>query len=121
TKSHSRPHVPNDNPFSESQFKTMKYRPDFPDTFNTIEEARAFCQRFFNWYNLDHRHSGIGWHTPASVHYGTAQQIREQRAHTLNAAYRQHPERFVSKPPTPPQINTTIWINKPETEATKKT
>jgi len=69
TKSHSRPHVPNDNPFSESQFKTMKYRPDFPKTFASIEAARAFCQRFFSWYNNDHRHSGIAWHTPASVHY----------------------------------------------------
>lgn len=117
TKSHSRPHVPNDNPFSESQFKTMKYRPDFPDTFNSIEEGRVFCQNFFNWYNLDHRHSGIGWHTPASVHYGTAEQIREQRGHTLDAAYQRHPERFVIKPPQPPQIHETIWINKPEQEA----
>lgn len=118
TKSHSRPHVPNDNPFSESQFKTMKYRPDFPKTFTCIEEARAFCQQFFTWYNADHRHSGIGWHTPASVHYGTAEQIREQHGHTLHAAYQRHPERFVIKPPQPPQISTTIWINKPEPEAT---
>ena len=121
TKSHSRPHVPNDNPFSESQFKTMKYRPDFPKTFTCIEEARKFCQRFFTWYNADHRHSGIGWHTPASVHYGTAEQIRVQRANTLNAAYQRHPERFVTKPPTPPQISPTIWINKPEPEAATKT
>ncbi len=121
TKSHSRPHVPNDNPFSESQFKTMKYRPDFPKTSATIEEARVFCQDFFTWYNLDHRHSGIGWHTPASVHYGTAEEIRQQRGVTLNAAYQQHPERFVRKPPEPPTINTTVWINKPEQEATTKT
>lgn len=119
TKSHSRPHVPNDNPFSESQFKTMKYRPDFPKTFANIEEARAFCQQFFTWYNFDHRHSGIGWHTPASVHYGTAEQIRKQRSNTLAAAYQQHPERFVKKPPQPPQISDTIWINKPEQEATR--
>ena len=116
TKSHSRPHVPNDNPFSESQFKTMKYRPDFPGTFATIEAARGFCQKFFTWYNHDHRHCGIGWHTPASVHYGTADQIRRQRASTLDAAYAAHPERFVTKPPTPPKISNAVWINKPETE-----
>lgn len=118
TKSHSRPHVPNDNPFSESQFKTMKYRPGFPKTFTCIEEARAFCQQFFTWYNADHRHSGIGWHTPASVHYGTAEQIRQQRGHTLDAAYQRHPERFVIKAPQPPEISPATWINKPETEAT---
>jgi putative transposase len=121
TRSHSRPHVPNDNPFSESQFKTLKYRPDFPKTFDTIEQARDFCVQFFAWYNLEHRHSGIGWHTAASVHYGTAQEIRQQRAKTLDAAYQAHPERFVSKPPTPPQINTTTWINKPEQETTTTT
>ncbi len=121
TKSHSRPHVPNDNPFSESQFKTMKYRPDFPKTFDTIEQARDHCQRFFHWYNHEHRHSGIGWHTPASVHHGTAGEIRAQRAQTLDAAYLAHPERFVSKPPTPPRISTTIWINKPEQETTMTT
>lgn len=119
TKSHSRPHVPNDNPFSESQFKTMKYRPDFPKTFDNIVQARAFCERFFAWYNHDHRHSGIGWHTPASVHYGTADQIRAQRAKTLDAAYQAHPERFVKQPPTPPQIQEIIWINQPEQETTK--
>lgn len=117
TKSHSRPHVPNDNPFSESQFKTLKYRPEFPKTFTSIEQARAHCEEFFTWYNLDHRHSGIGWHTPASVHYGTAEQIRQQRALTLDAAYQQHPERFIRKPPQPPQISPTIWINQPEQEA----
>lgn len=117
TKSHSRPHVPNDNPFSESQFKTMKYRPDFPKTFPNIETARAFCQRFFTWYNNDHRHSGIGWHTPASVHYGTAGEVREQRARTLATAHEKHPERFVIKPPQPPQLSPTVWINQPEPEA----
>ena len=116
TKSHSRPHVPNDNPFSESQFKAMKYRPDFPKSFDTIEQGREFCQHFFAWYNMDHRHSGIGWHTPASVHYGTAEEVRRQRAATLDAAFQSHPERFVSKPPTPPQLPTTTWINKPEEE-----
>jgi len=121
TKSHSRPHVPNDNPFSESQFKTMKYRPGFPGTFANIEAARAFCQEFFTWYNHDHRHSGIGWHTPASIHHGTANQIRQQRATTLTAAYLKHPERFVSKPPEPPQISHTVWINKPEMETATTT
>lgn len=121
TKSHSRPHVPNDNPYSESQFKTLKYRPDFPKTFPNIQTARQFCQTFFSWYCTQHRHSGIGWHTPASVHYGTAEQIREHRAQTLTTAYNQHPERFVRKPPTPPQIDKTVWINKPEQEPTKTT
>jgi putative transposase len=121
TKSHSRPHVPNDNPFSEAQFKTLKYRPDFPKTFDSIEAARDFCVQFFAWYNLEHRHSGIGWHTPASVHYGTADEVREHRAATLTAAYLAHPERFVSKPPIPPQIQDTIWINKPEEETTTTT
>lgn len=121
TKSHSRPHVPNDNPFSESQFKTMKYRPEFPNTFDNIEAGRDFCQRFFSWYNHDHRHSGIGWHTPASVHYGTAEQIRHQRQVTLSAAYERNPERFVIKPPQPPKITNEIWINKPELETATKT
>jgi len=116
TKSHSRPHVPNDSPFSESQVKTMKYRSDFPKSFDTIEQGREFSQHFFAWYNMDHRHSGIGWHTPASVHYGTAEEVRQQRAMTLDAAFQSHPERFVSKPPTPPQLPTTAWINKPEEE-----
>jgi putative transposase len=121
TKSHSRPHVPNDNPFSEAQFKTLKYRPDFPKTFDNIEQARDFCIQFFAWYNLEHRHSGIGWHTPASVHYGTADEVRAQRAITLDAAYQAHPERFVSKPPTPPKISTASWINQPEQETTTTT
>jgi putative transposase len=121
TKSHSRPHVPNDNPFSEAQFKTLKYRPDFPKTFDSIETARDFCRQFFAWYNLEHRHSGIGWHTPASVHYGTADEVRAQRAATLDTAYQAHPERFVSKHPTPPQIQATIWINKPDEETTTTT
>ncbi len=88
TKSHSRPHVPNDNPFSESQFKTMKYRPDFPKTSTTIEEARVFCQDFFTWYNLDHRHSGIGWHTPASVHYPLCQPRVRQRCLSIPGTLR---------------------------------
>ncbi len=118
TQSHSRPHVSNDNPFSEAQFKTMKYRPDFPGRFGSIEAARAHCQRFFGWYNHDHRHGGLGLHTPADVHHGHAHAVREHRALVLNAAYRAHPERFVSKPPEPPEIPASSWINPPqETEA----
>lgn len=116
TKTHSRPHVSNDNPYSESQFKTMKYRPEFPNRFGSIEDARSFTQRFFTWYNDEHRHSGIGYHTPADVHYGRAEAIRKQRAAVLDAAYQAHPERFVRKPPTPPPLPHTAWINKPEEE-----
>ena len=118
TQSHSRPHVSNDNPFSESQFKTLKYRPDFPARFETIEAARAHCQRFFAWYNNDHRHGGLGLHTPADVHHGQAHAIREQRAVVLDAAYTAHPERFINKLPEPPKIPTNSWINPPDdTEA----
>ena len=113
TQSHSRPHVSNDNPYSESQFKTLKYRPDFPGTFTSVEAARVHCQRFFPWYNDDHRHSGLGMHTPADVHYGTAQATRAKRAAILNHAYAQHPERFVRKPPAPPKLPETSWINEP--------
>src|ERR1019366_8267145 len=113
TNTHSRPHVSNDNPFSESQFKTMKYRPDFPDRFGCIQDARAFGQPFFRWYNEDHRHSGLGLHTPASVHYGRASAIREQRAVVLSAAYAAHPERFVRIIPQPPLLPTSVWINPP--------
>src|SRR6266536_6283009 len=118
TKSHSRPHCPNDNPFSESQFKTMKYRPEFPDRFGGPEDARAFCTRFFPWYNDDHRHSGIAYHTPADVHYGRAIALREQRAKVLTAAYAIHPERFVRKPPEPPRLPVAAWINQPLEEVT---
>ena len=118
TKSHSRPHCPNDNPFSEAQFKTMKYRPEFPDRFGGSEDARAFCSRFFPWYNDQHRHSGIGYHTPADVHYGRAAAVREQRAQVLAAAYIARPDRFVNKPPTPPALPVAAWINKPVEEVT---
>lgn len=118
TKSHGRPHTSNDNPFSESQFRTMKYRPEFPSRFGCFEDARAFCGRFFTWYNERHRHSGIGFHTPADVHYGRAESIREQRAVVLNAAYAAHPERFVRKKPEPPALPTAVWINEP-TEGVK--
>ena len=114
TQSHSRPHVSNDNPFSEAQFKTLKYRPDFPAAFDSIEQARVFCQRFFTWYNDEHHHSGLGLHTPADVHYGTAQGVPDKRCAILDAAYAAHPERFVRKPPEPPKLPTASWINPPD-------
>ena len=92
----------------------MKYRPEFPDRFGSFEDAHGFCTRFFGWYNDEHRHSGIGFHTPADVHYGRAELVQAQRATVLDAAYAAHPERFVRKPPTPPQLPTAAWINKPE-------
>jgi putative transposase len=118
TKSHSRPHCSNDNPYSESQFRTLKYRPDFPDRFGSFEDAHAFCQRFFAWYNDEHRHSGIGYHTPADVHYGRAELVRARRAGVLDAAYAAHPERFVRKPPAPPELPTAAWINQPKEDLT---
>ena len=114
TKSFSRPHVSNDNPYSESQFRTMKYRPRFPERFGSYEDAHSFCASFFNWYNDDHRHSGIGLHTPADVHYGRAHAIRRQRGLVLDAAYAEHPERFVRKRPEPPSLPTVAWINEPK-------
>ncbi len=113
-QSHSRPHVSNDNPYSESQFKTMKYRPDFPARFDSIEAARLHCQRFFPWYNDEHRPTGLGLHTPADVHYGTADAIRDKRAGVLTDTYATHPERFVRKPPEPPRLPAASWINKPD-------
>jgi putative transposase len=113
TQSHSRPHVSNDNPFSEAQFKTLKYRPDFPARFSSIENARRHCQVFFAWYNDEHRHTGLGLHTPADIHYGLAEAIRDKRAGILDDAYAEHPERFVRKPPEPPKIPETSWINRP--------
>jgi putative transposase len=117
TKSHSRPHCSNDNPYSEAQFKTLKYRPEFPDRFGSIEDGRAFCRRFFRWYNHEHRHSGIGFHTPATVHFGHAEDIQTERARVLQGAYAMHPERFVRHPPVPPPLPGPAWINKP-TEVT---
>ena len=100
--------------FSESQFRTLKYRPEFPDRFGCFQDAHAFCGRFFGWYNDEHRHSGIGFHTPADVHYGRAELVRAQRADVLNAAYAAHPERFVRKPPQPPALPAAVWINEPK-------
>jgi putative transposase len=113
TKTHSRPHTSNDNPYSEAQFRTLKYRPDFPDRFGCIEDARAFCQRFFRWYNTEHRHSGIAWHTPQTVHYGQSETIRAARVDVLAAAYTRTPERFVRKHPAPAALRPAVWINKP--------
>jgi putative transposase len=115
TKTHSRPHVSNDNPFSESQFKTMKYRPEFPTRFGSIEDARAFCVDFLNWYNTDHHHSGIALLTPETVHYGLAEEVRANRNVTLQRAYQDHPERFVRKQPEPPRLPDAVWINPPAT------
>jgi putative transposase len=112
-RSHSRPHVSNDNPYSEAQFKTLKYSPAFPERFGCIQDARAFCEAFFAYYNHEHRHSGIGYHTPASVHYGTAQEVRSQRSETLDAAYAANPLRFCHRRPQPPKLPTVAWINEP--------
>jgi len=117
TRSHSRPHVSNDNPYSEAGFKTLKYCPAFPGSFGSIQDARAFCETFFAYYNHEHRHSGIGLHTPASVHYGTATEIRAQRAVTLDAAYTANPDRFRGRRPTPPRLPTAAWINDPSRQA----
>jgi len=113
TKTHSRPHVSNDNPYSESHFRTLKYRPDFPDTFGSIEDARAFCQRFFTWYNTEHYHSGVAWLHPIDVHYGRSEEVRAVRAEVLTAAHARNPERFVNKHPEPPALPIAVWINKP--------
>ncbi len=117
TRSLTRPRTPNDNPYSESQFRTMKYRPQFPSVFAGIDDARAFAVEFFAWHNNEHRHSGIGFHTPASVYYGTADEVRRQRADTLDAAFAANPERFVAGPPQPPELPDVVYINPPQ-EAT---
>lgn len=113
-KSQSRPHVSNDNPFSESQFKTLKYRPEFPAHFASYDEGRAFCVKFFAWYNDEHYHSGLRMLTPASVHHGQAGPILAQRDLTLQAAYAAHPERFVHGLPKPKALPETVWINPPK-------
>ena len=120
TKTHSRPHTSNDNPYSEAQFRTLKYRPDFPDTFGSLADARAFCQRFFTWYNTTHYHSGIGYHHPVDVHYGRSQTVRDARVDVLTAAYTRNPERFVRKHPEPPALLTAVWINKPDDTDTQQ-
>ena len=112
-KSLSRPQVSNDNPFSEAQFKTLKYSPHFPERFGCQEDAVGFGRTFFPWYNDDHKHSGIGYYTPADIHYGRAHAVQKVRSETLAAAYVAHPERFVRKPPIAQEIPTEVWINPP--------
>jgi putative transposase len=113
TKTHSRPHVSNDNPYSEAQFKTLKYCPAFPDRFGSIEDARAHCQPFFGWYNEKHHHSGIALLTPAQVHHGKTDDILRQRAQVLQAAYERHAHRFKGRIPKPAPLPAAAWINKP--------
>jgi len=115
-KTHSRPYTSTDNPYSEAQFKTLKYRPGFPARFDSIEHARTFCREFFGWYNDEHRHSGIGLMTPATVHHGRADAVHAERARVLDAAYAATPERFVRRAPAPPPVPAAAWINKPDSE-----
>ncbi len=112
-RSHSRPHVSNDNPFSESHFATVKGHPEFPDRFVSFEHAHGFCQRFFPWYNTEHRHSGIAFLTPERVHTGGASAVLAQRASVLDTAYARHPDRFVHQPPKPLALPEAVWINPP--------
>jgi putative transposase len=116
TKTHSRPHVSDDNPYSEAQFKTLKYRPDFPARFGSIEDARAHCQEFFRWYNTEHRHSGIALMPPDTVHYGRSDALTARRGATLDAAFAAHPSRFKGVAPQPPAVPTSVWINPPKKE-----
>ena len=113
TKSFNRPHTPNDNPFSESQFKTLKYRPEFPASFGCIEDAQTFCRAFFDWYNRDHHHAGIGLMTPDQVHHGQTDAVYAARQETLRRAFNNNPERFVKGNPMPPAKPTAVWINPP--------
>lgn len=113
TRTHSRPHVSDDNPYIEAHFKTLKYCPAWPGHFDTLDDARAWCEQFFEYYNHVHRHRALGLNSPASVHYGTAAEIRAQRAVTLSAAYATNPSRFAGRP-TPPKLPTVAWINEPE-------
>ena len=116
TKTHSRPHVSNDNPYSESQFKTLKYCPSFPEQFGCIQDARAFCQSFFNWYNKEHRHSGIALMTPEQVHYGLSKKVFTFRSQVLSRAFQMNPNRFKGRMPKPFALPEAVWINKPSTD-----
>jgi len=120
TKTHSRPHVSNDNPFSEAQFKTLKYRPDYPVRFGCLPNAREWAKDFFLWYNAEHHHNGLGLLTPADVHFGRSQAILAQRQLVLSSAYQKHPERFVKGQPTPPQLPQAVWINPPKPTASSE-
>jgi putative transposase len=113
TKTHARPYTSNDNPFSEAQFKTLKYRPDFPDRFGSLQDARAWARPFFHWYNNEHRHSSLALMTPAIVHAGLGVQVRQQRQDVLAAAFLAHPERFVCGQPQPAVLPEAVWINPP--------
>jgi transposase InsO family protein len=113
TRTHNRPHTSNDNPFSESHFKTLKYQPRFPQRFGCIEDAKSFCRSFFDWYNQDHHHAGIGLMTPDQVHYDQTDAVHAMRQQTLDHAFRENPERFVNKAPTPPNKPAAAWINPP--------
>jgi putative transposase len=119
TKTHSRPHVSNDNPYSEAQFKTLKYRPDFPECFGAIQDARSHCGDFFPWYNTEHHHSGLGLLTPHDVHYGLADEKIANRALVLALAHAAHPERFTNGAPQPPALQKEVWINKPKIEVNR--
>ena len=121
TKSHSRPHVSDDNPFIESSFKTLKYRPDFPERFGSLSQAEHHCQVFYDWYNNHHRHSGIGMLTPADVHLGRFDQVLTTRQEVLNRAFLEHPERFVKGTPVVKQVPKEVWINKPVQKQQQKT
>lgn len=116
SKTHSRPHVSNDNPYSESHFKTLKYDPEFPDRFGCLQDARSFVLDFFRWYNLQHHHGSLGWLTPWDVHYGHAEQRLTERTRVLRHAFEATPERFVQGMPTPPALPREVWINKPRTQ-----
>jgi putative transposase len=120
TKTHARPHVSNDNPFSEAQFKTLKYRPAFPERFGSIQDCRAYCHGFFSWYNTEHRHSSLGLLTPADVHHGLTEQRIAARATVLAAAYVAHPERFPGGLPQPRACPQEVWINRPRTPVTEE-
>ena len=114
TKTHSRPHVSNDNPYSEAQFKTLKYQPDYPERFGCQQDARSWAKEFFDWYDYQHHHSALGLLTPADVHYGRALAVIQQRQQVLQAAYQRNPERFVKGLPKPPQLPEAVWINPPK-------
>jgi putative transposase len=114
TKSHSRPRISNDNPYSEAQFKTMKYRPDYPDFFGSLPDARAWAHGFFPWYNQEHKHSALGLLTPAVVHYGQTETVLRARQVVLDQAYAAHPERFVKGRPSPTRPQSEVWINRPQ-------
>lgn len=120
TKSHSRPSVSNNNPYSESQFKTMKYRPEFPDRFGSVQDSRAFCRTFFPWYNTEHYHSAIGLMTPEDVHYGRADKIIQERTNVLQAAFEHHPERFKGNIPKHMSLPDAVWVNKPVAKTEKE-